>query len=70
MTKKEKAALINKYLETSELAKKYKAQAIILEDGKLEYLMTKRYEMKVTYRQILNLLNGPEMRELHATLNS
>jgi hypothetical protein len=69
MTKREKAQLINKYLETSELAKKYNAKAVILEDGRIEYRMTKRYEMRVTFSKILNLLNGPEMRELNTKLN-
>ena len=70
MTKREKAQLINKYLNNSELAKKYNAKVIILEDGRIEYRMTKRYEMKVPYGKILNLLNGPEMRELNAKLKS
>ena len=69
MKKREKAQLINKYLNNSELAKKHNAKAVILEDGRIEYRMTERYEMRVTFSKILNLLNGPEMRELNAKFN-
>ena len=69
MKKSEKAALINEYLNRSELAKKHNAKAVILEDGRLEYRLTKRYEMKVSYMEILSTLDGKDMRELHAILN-
>lgn len=71
MKKTQKAELINKYLEKSELAQKKEAQAIILEDGRLEYQMLSKngkYKVKATLMEILNTLDGKEIRELYSLI--
>jgi len=68
MTAKElKVKEINEAISRSSLAKDLKAKAEI-KDGCIQYSMLTRgqrpYRIKVTFRQILNLLHGEEIRRL------
>lgn len=69
-TKEEKINDINKAIHKSRTALNVKAKAEILSDGRIQYsyMMTsglgKPYRAKVSFRQILNLLHGEDIRAL------
>jgi len=68
MTKQEKVQMINKALQRSETAIELKAEAVILSDGRIEYhklAPNHRYMVKATFREMLGLMWGKDMRELH-----
>ena len=72
MKKTEKARIINEALAKSEWAQEKQAEAFITEDGRLEYRMLAKsscghdYFVKATYREVIFLLHGSEMRRLNA----
>jgi len=71
MTKIEKANLINKALQRSEVAIQKQAEAVILDDGRIEYRMLSgngRYTMKASFREMLGLMWGTDMRNLKQQL--
>lgn len=73
MTKQNKVAMINEALGRSTLAQTRQAKAVILDDGRIEYQMLAcngRYMINATFREILVLMHGADMRAVKAALNA
>lgn len=71
MDKKDKVKTINQAINRSPVAKEKGAKAELLPNDRIEYSMSattrlgKPYRIKVTFRQILSLLHGEDIRQLH-----
>ena len=69
--KEQKVKDINEAIHRSSTAMNNKAKAEILKDGRIEYSIEsvtrtgKRYRTKASFRDILSLLWGEDMRQLH-----
>jgi len=70
-SKEQKVRDVNKAIGRSETARKKKAKAEILRDGRIEYSIEsvtssgRKYRTKTTFRGILMLLHGEDLRNLH-----
>lgn len=70
-SKQQKVQDINKAIRRSSTAKGKKAKAALLKDGRIEYSIEsitrggRRYRTKATFRDILQLLHGEDLRQLH-----
>lgn len=70
MTKAEKAQMINKAITRSNWAISVEAKAEITEDGRIQYSMITRpirpYRIRVSFRKIMSLLQGQDIRAIIA----
>ena len=70
-SKEEKVKDINAAIHRSSTAMKSKAKAELLKDGRIQYSIQtttrggKLYRIKVSFMNILSLLYGEDMRQLH-----
>lgn len=67
MTKQEKVKLINEALQKSSTAQEAQAVAEVLPNGRIEYRKLSgngRYMMKASFREMLALMWGADMRAL------
>jgi len=74
MTKQEKVGMINEALSKSNIAKEKQAEAYLNEDGHIRYHMlynaaTGPYFGKATFRQILSLMWGEDMRRIYQAIH-
>jgi len=68
MTKQEKVNLINEALRRSSWAQEVQAVAEVLPAGRIEYRKLSnggRYMVKASFREMLALMHGEDMRRLH-----
>ena len=70
-TKEDKVRDINQAIHRSSVAMTLKAKAEILKDGRVQYSEEataksgRKYRARSTFREILRLLHGEDMRDLH-----